>query len=319
MTIQLRNYKPGDEPVILGLFKAADEADKAERGMSAVDLQEWMTSPGINPQTDFFLAEADGLPIGFIGVDALPGKREAHNAFCNGAVHPDYRRRGIGTTLMQVAEARARVLMRDFPSELPKRLNTFCRDFQTANKALYESREMAPARYFFGMQRDLRTELPTAPVPDGLVVRPFRAGDEEAAYTAFDEAFQDHWGYEPLPFELFRHELLDVPHFRPELWLLGWDGDQVAGFNFNFVDPAYIERVGRKEGIVAEVGVRRPWRKRGLATALLARSLRVLCEAGMDYALLGVDTENPHKAVRLYENVGFHEIRRNVVFRKMIE
>ncbi len=319
MNIKLRNYKPGDEPVILGLFKAADEADKAERGMSAVDLQEWMTAPIVNPTTDFFIAEADGVPAGFIGVDALPGKNEAHKAFCNGVVHPNRRRRGIGRTLMQAAEARARELMRDFPPGLPKQFNVFCRDFQTANKALYESREMAPARYFFGMQRDLRTELPTAPVPDGLAIRPLRAGDEEAAYTAFDEAFQDHWGYEPIPFELFRHDLLDVPHFRPELWLLAWDGDQVAGFNFNFVNPAYLERVGRKEGIVAEVGVRRPWRKRGLATALLARSLRVLCEAGMDYALLGVDTENPHKAVRLYENVGFHEIRRSVVYRKTFQ
>lgn len=319
MTIQLRNYKPGDEPVILDLFKAADEADQAERGLSAADLQEWMTAPIVNPTTDFFIAEADGVPAGFIGVDALPGKREAHNAFCNGAVQPDYRRRGIGKTLMRAAEARARELMGDFPPELPKQFNAFCRDFQTASIALYESREMAPARYFFVMQRDLKAELPTAPVPDGFVVRPFRAGDEEAAYIAFDEAFQDHWGYEPLPFELFRHEFLDASHFRSELWLLAWDGDRVAGFNFNFVNPDYIERVGRKEGIIAEVGVRRPWRKRGLATALLARSLRVLGEAGMDYALLGVDAENPHQAVRLYTNVGFHEIRRNVVYRKTFQ
>jgi mycothiol synthase len=319
MAIQLRNYQAGDEPAILELFKAADEADQAERGLSAADLQEWMTGPGINPQSDFFIAEAGNLPVGFIGVDALPGKNEAHNAFCNGVVHPRYRRRGIGVTLMQAAEARARELMRDYLPGLPKRLNTFCRDFQAANKALYESREMAPARYFFTMQRDLSAELPTAPLPEGLVVRAFQAGEEEAAYTAFDEAFRDHWGYEPLPFEIFRHEFLDAPHFRPELWLLAWDGDQVAGFNFNVVNPDYIERVGRKEGIIAEVGVRRPWRKRGLATALLARSLRVLREAGMDYAMLGVDTQNPHKAVRLYENVGFYEMRRNVVYRKTLE
>jgi len=319
MITKICNYQPGDEPVILDLFKAADAVDKAERGMSAIDLREWMTAPHINPSTDFFIAKADGRPIGFIGVDSLPGQCEAHYAFCNGVVHPDYRRQGAGAQLMQTAETRALEIMRDFPSGLPKKLNVFCRDTQATVKALFESRGMTPARYFLTMQRDLRTELPIAPVPHGLVIRQFRPGDEEAAYAAFEEAFQDHWGYEPMPMNVFRHDYLDAPHFRPELWLLAWDGDQIAGFNFNTVDPAYIERVGRKEGLVAEVGVRRPWRKRGLATALLTQTVRLLREAGMDYAMLGVDAENPHQAGRLYENVGFYEIRRNVVFRKVIE
>ncbi|MEK7787623.1 MAG: GNAT family N-acetyltransferase, partial [Chloroflexota bacterium] len=253
----------------LELFKAADEADKAERGLSAADLQEWMTGPGVNPQTDFFVAEVNGTLAGFIGMDAMPGQCEAHKAFCNGVVHPNYRRQGIGTRLMQAAETRAAELMRGYPAGLPKWLIGFCRDSQTPVTALFESRSMKPVRYFFTMQRDLRTELPTAPVPEGLVIRPFRAGEEEAALAAFEESFQDHWGYEPMPMKVFRHDYLDAPHFRPKLWALAWDGNQVAGFNFNTVDPAYIERVGRKEAIVAEVGVRQPRRKRGLATALL--------------------------------------------------
>ncbi|MBI3241644.1 MAG: GNAT family N-acetyltransferase [Chloroflexi bacterium] len=319
MITKICNYQPGDEPAILELFRAADEMDKVERGMSAIDLQEWMTAPHINPSTDFFIARADGHPVGFIGVDSLPGQCEAHYAFCNGVVHPDNRRQGVGAPQMQTAETRALEIMRDFPPGLPKKLNVFCRDTQTTVKALFEARGMTPARYFLTMQCDLRTELPIAPVPDGLVIRQFRPGDGEAAYAAFEEAFQDHWGYEPLPLEVFRHDFLDAPHFRPELWLLAWDGDQAAGFNFNFVNPGYIERVGRKEGHVAEVGVRRPWRKRGLATALLTQTLRLLREAGMDYALLGVDAENPYQAGRLYENVGFRETRRNVVYRKTLE
>jgi mycothiol synthase len=318
MNIQLRTYKSGDEPAILELFKAADAVDKAELGMSAADLEGWMTGPGTNPQTDFFVAEANETLVGFIGMDALPGACEAHKAFCNGVVHPNYRRRGIGAQLMQAAETRANELMRDYPAGLPKWLIGFCRDFQVPVTALFESRRMTPVRYFLTMQRELNDELPTAPVPEGLIIRPFRAGEEEAAFAAFDEAFQDHWGYEPIPMNVFRHEFLDAPHFRPELWLLAWDSDQVAGFNFNVVDPAYIERVGRKEGIVAEVGVRRPWRKRGLATALLAQTLSLLRGAEMDYALLGVDAENPHQAGRLYENVGFREIRRNVSYRKVL-
>ncbi len=318
MTIDIRNFKPGDEPGILDIFKAADEVDQAERGMSANDLQAWTTWPGVNPETDFFIAEAGGEPVGFAGVDAQTGQREKHLAFCGGVVHPRERRRGVGARLMQAVEKRAAELMTGYPESFPKVLSAFCRSTQQDVIRLFESRRMQPARYFFHMQRDLTGDLPTAPGPDGIRIRPYRAEDERAAYAAFDEAFRDHWGYEPLSLEQFRHEFTEVPHFRPDLWFLAWDGDQIAGLTLNVVNPEYIARVGRQEGIVAEVGVRRPWRKRGVATALLCHSLRVLREAGMDCALLGVDTANPTGAVSLYERVGFRQFRHNVVYRKQL-
>lgn len=316
MKIHIRNFKSGDEAAALALYKAADEADKAERGMSAYDLESWKTWPGVNPETDFFVAETGGEPVGFAGVDAQIGEREKHLAFCGGVVHPQARRRGVGARLMRAVEKRAAELMSDYPDGFPRVLSSFCRSTQEDVIALFESLGMQPARYFFHMQRELIADLPTAAEPDGICIREYRAEDEHAAHAAFDEAFRDHWGYEPFNLEKFRHEFTQVPHFRPDLWFLAWDRDQIAGFTFNIVNPEYIERVGRQEGIVAEVGVRRAWRKRGVATALLCRSLQALRDARMNSALLGVDTANPSGAVSLYERVGFRETRRSAVYRK---
>ena len=56
------------------------------------------------------------------------------------------------------------------------------------------------------------------------------------------------------------------------------------------------------------VSVRRPWRKRGLARALLAESFRALRERGIHDACLGVNADNPSGAVALYESVGFERL-----------
>ncbi|MBI4770686.1 MAG: GNAT family N-acetyltransferase [Chloroflexi bacterium] len=320
MNLQLRNFRPGDEPAILDLARAADAVDHAERGLSAADLDEWLHAPNQHPESDYFLAQADGQPAGFVGVNIEPGTHTAHRAVARGLVHPSYRRRGIGTQLMQAAEARAAKIVRALPGGLPGHFDTFCRSFQSDHIALFEARGMKPVRYFLNMQRDLTRDLPAADVaaPEGIVIRAYRDKDDAATLAAFNDAFQDQWGFEPMPAGEWRHAMRGVPYFRPELWLLAWARDEIAGFTLNFVDPDYYERVGRKEGYVAEVGVRRPWRQRGLATALLARSLQALRAAGMDSALLGVDSESPTNAVRLYERVGFCELRRNVLYRKTL-
>jgi len=318
MNFQLRNYKPGDEPVILELFKAADEVDKAEQGMTASDLQTSLTAPYITPDKDLFIAEADGAPAGVVLVEAWPGAIAEHQILVRGVVHPGFRRRRVGARLLQAAEACAREILSAQTDTLPGYLVVFCRSYQADRIAFFESWGLTPTRYFFGMQRDLREELPEPFTPEGFTIRTYRPEDSEAARLAFDEAFRDHWGAQEVGRELWENDFVGVPHFRPELWFLACDGNEIAGFNYNFIDPGYIEHIGRKEGIVAEVGTRRPWRKRGLATALLTHTLRALRDAGLDYAFLGVDAENPNNAGAIYKRLGFREIRQSIVFRKQL-
>ena len=84
----------------------------------------------------------------------------------------------------------------------------------------------------------------------------------------------------------------------------------------NFIYPAENETLGQRRGWLDHVSVRRPWRRRGLASALIAESLRALADAGMTDAALGVDAENPSGALRVYENLGFRRTRTGVGYRK---
>jgi mycothiol synthase len=100
---------------------------------------------------------------------------------------------------------------------------------------------------------------------------------------------------------------------------VAWDGDEIAGAVFNLINAAENKQLDRRRGLLDSVFVRRPWRRQGLAAALVARSLVVLRERGMTSAWLGVDADNPMGAVGVYERAGFVVEMRSIAFRKPME
>src|SRR5262245_32994967 len=122
-----------------------------------------------------------------------------------------------------------------------------------------------------------------APVwPAGISIRSVVGeADERRVYAASEEAFQDQWSYVPRTFEQWvgrkrRHG------YDPELWVMALDGDEVAGL---IVGGLFPERCGR----ILTVAVRRPWRRQGLALALLHEEFRRFVERGVVTVTLGVD------------------------------
>jgi mycothiol synthase len=319
MSVRIRNFQPGDEEPIVEVYAAAEAVDKAERNLSLTELQSFLSSPLIKPETDVFLAFDDEKLVGVNILETWTGTPDGHRVTVLGVVHPDHRKRGIGTQLMQTAEARAATIMRSDPTPKPEhQLDVWSRSFQQPNIHLFEGLGFKPVRYFCGMQRQLHEPLPELRTLDGLTIRTYLPDDNRPLLAAFNESFRDHWGSDEVSEELWEHELLGVPHFKPELWFLALDGNEITGFTLCAIDPAYLERVGRQEGHVMEVGVRRPWRKRGVASALIAHGLHTLKAAGMDTAILGVDADSPTGAFSLYERLGFRELRRNIIYRKLL-
>ena len=136
--------------------------------------------------------------------------------------------------------------------------------------------------------------------PDGVSVRAARDEDRRAFYRVQEEAFRDHWGYEPRTYEEWSHLYGEVRPFDPALWLLAEADDEPAGIAIN---ERGVE--GDPEtGWIHVVAVRRSWRGRGLGTALLRWSFRALAALGMQRAALSVDAENTTGAVALYERAG---------------
>jgi len=157
-----------------------------------------------------------------------------------------------------------------------------------------------------------------APLPEGLEIREVRPEQMRAIWDAEKEAFRDHWGMGTPSEEDYEEFLTDPMTTDTSLWRVAWDGDQVAGQVRSFVNEEENRAYGRKRGWVENISVRRPWRHRGLARALMAASFPLLRARGMTEGALGVDTENPSGALRIYESMGFRAVSKGTTFRKRV-
>jgi ribosomal protein S18 acetylase RimI-like enzyme len=254
----------------------------------------------------------DGSLAASIMVNARLGGIESRRVFLWGATHPEHRRRGIGTAILGWGVARAEEILAGQPAELVRLVETVKEVRLAEAVALHEAAGFRPARWYFDMRRDLREPLPAKPDLGSLRLAPYEAPMRQPLLAIHNEAFRDHWGSEPLTPEVWNHDFVGDPFFRGDLSFVVLDGEEIAGYTINYVQDADWEAAGIREGWVGQLGVRRPWRRRGVATALLVRSMEAFRAAGLEAATLGVDAENPTGALGVYERVGFRPIRRSV-------
>jgi ribosomal protein S18 acetylase RimI-like enzyme len=167
----------------------------------------------------------------------------------------------------------------------------------------------AVVRYGFSMVRPTLADPPSPALPPGLEARPATRETAMRILRAADEAFRDHWGFAELTDEDLEAWIVHPVMGQLDVWQVAWDGDEVAGGVLGYINEAENAEFGRRRGYTEVIFTRRPWRDRGVATALIGRNLRLLAERGMTEAALGVDTENPTGALALYRSVGF-EVRK---------
>jgi mycothiol synthase len=113
--------------------------------------------------------------------------------------------------------------------------------------------------------------------------------------------------------------LLARPDFDTRLWVVVFDGEKVAGASINAISTEENEALGLKRGWLHSVFTTREYRRRGVASVAVARSLATLKERGLDTGILGVDATNPTGAMRVYENVGFSVAEKSTAWRKPFE
>jgi mycothiol synthase len=269
---------------------------------------------GLVPVDDIVLVErGDGL-VAFAMVDRIV-RDGVTNYDLWGYVHPELRRRGIGSALFvrNATRISERVPIEDPAGRVL--LRAHAEESEIGHRTLLERRGFDPIRHFFLMRRPDLDDIPDARIPDGLAFRPVRPEDHRAIWEAEDEAFRDHWGahaHTDHEFEVtFGQSELDT-----DLWVVAWDGDQVAGVVQTWVWTEENERLGVKRGWLEKISVRRPWRKRGLGRAMTAAALAKLRDVGMSDAMLGVDSENPTGALGLYEALGFAVYQRSIAYER---
>ena len=308
--LRFRTYRGAEDvPAMVVVQRAAQRADGDTEVWSEESMRLDLENPTHgDPADDVLLAFLGDRMVAYSRVgweDASQGER---TYWSFGRVHPDWRRRGIGTAMLGHDERRRREIAAGHETTAPLTLLSWVSDNDAGAIALLTKRGYRRVRTYHHMVRPDLDDVRVPPLPEGLEVRPITPDLLPTLWAAMEEAFRDHFGGQDFSPEAFRRWSLD-PDFDASLLVVALDGDEVAGGVQGQIIPVENELNGYLRGWVDPVFTRRAWRRRGVASALLGRALVVLRDRGMTSAQLGVDSENANDAEGLYERHGFRVVR----------
>jgi ribosomal protein S18 acetylase RimI-like enzyme len=297
--VNVRPITTDDFPA-LAAFLAEDETELFGRPsrVGVPDVTAWLTGPDL-PHDSWLFEEGGGLvALGWI-------EKHDDTGIAVGVVHREQRGRGLGSALVSRSEERLRALG-------AARIHAVTLAPDEAAPPLLESRGYREVRRFWDMTIELGDDPPRDPqVPEGFRIEPFSSDFARAFHGALEEAFAEHWEYEPQPFEKWWERQVAKPDHDPSLWFLVRTDEDVVAATRN--DP---ERSGG--GWIGAIGVRPAWRGRGLAKALLLHSFGEFHRRGKRRVGLGVDSRNATGATRLYESIGMVVDSEQVVWEKEV-
>lgn len=295
MSVTVRPTTVDEAPAIRTLLEQHALAAFGEPELSEEEIRSWFSQGNF----EFRVAERDSELVGYLDVQLQEGGRfPADIRTLDGAA---------AARLLDEAEQ----IGRERGASL---VRSFVQGDDPVMRGVLEDAGWSSIRHSFQMRIDLDSELPEPRWPSGLEPRNLRPGEEERVYEAHQDAFADHWEHHRYSFEDWRAYNVGRPSFDPSLWWLVDDGDELAGISLN----AWHFSGDPRFGWIHVLGVRPPWRKRGLATALLRHSFRDFRDRGATRVGLGVDGENTTGAVRLYERVGMRSVRRTDIYERIL-
>lgn len=311
-----RPLTPEDAPALTELYNAARRAeDAADESRSVEETRHVLDDPGMTLATDTISGwSADGrlLAFGFAWCRNKPVTLARSVLF--GDVHPEARRQGVGTALVgwQMTRATER-LTSEVGAGLPGRIDLFGAVADDGRAAIARVAGLTPMRWFHKMLRSLALPIEPPPVPPGLEMIAWTDAWTDVGLDARNDGWRDHWGYEPMPADVWRYNIVDDPAFLRPASRLAIDDGRIAGFVLCSAQATDDAGNGRTAWM-DQIAVRRAWRRRGVASALIGAALVALGEEGFRVVALDVDADSPTGALGLYERLGFRVIRTETLY-----
>lgn len=320
-TVVLRRWTRDDLPAMAGLIN--DRVAREGEGEYVTDAsiaEQYDHFRNCDPVTDIVVAvDRAGIVVGYarvfwhdvdrVGNDQL-GHRDYYLAF---EASPDVA--GLDGAMFDwgIDRGSAIAAAHDHPD---RRLNAWA-TLGTERAARIESRGFKPFAWSAVMVRDHLDDLPVAPLPAGLELRPVEPAHWRRIWEADIEAFRDHRFFIEQT-ETDWERFIDEAKQGTALWQVAWDGDDVVGQVRTRSSEEEIARLGRRRAWTEDISTRREWRGRGVASALITSSLGQLATLGYTEAALGVDLDNPTGALGVYERLGYEVVLRGADYHRAL-
>ena len=308
-----------DLPIVCDFLNVMSQLTFGRNSFTVTDIRIEWTGGGITLETSTQLIfDTTGALIAYMEIWMKPINR----SFIWSQIHPQHENLGIGTYLLEFAEAAVRHALATSPTDEEVIIMAGHLNGKKAASKLFTEYGMIPVRWFHRMGVELTAPPAPAIIPMGISVRGYQhPQDLRATVRAKLDAFADHWGFVEPNFEEevqeWANEIENDPLFNGDLWLLAIDETthEIAGLALNR-NPAYDDD---EAGFVAVLAVRRAYRKHGLGSALLQHSMWKLYESGKHKIVLNVDAHNPTGALGIYQKAGMDVIYTRTLYEKIIQ
>jgi len=307
-----------DYPKMLAIIESASKPDQQEVSTTLDDIKhDYQHLHNSDPNKDMIFAEVHGEPVAYSRVEWYQ-EEDPNDRIYQFFVHitPDWRYQGIENALIKWCETRLKTIAADHPQDSKRFFQTYSFPQRPGYNQILESFDYEIIRYAYEMSRSLEN-IPTAKLPESIEVRPVTEENWHKVWEASIEAFRDHWGYSEPPEDEYE-SYKGSKYFQPDLWQVAWHGDEIVGSVMNYIDHDYNQKFGRERGWTESISTKKEWRSRGIASALIVRSMHMHKALGMKEVGLGVDTNNPTGALHVYQKLGYHEDKTMFTYRKEI-
>ncbi|MFC3456572.1 GNAT family N-acetyltransferase [Amycolatopsis speibonae] len=312
MSLIWRPLTMEDMPRLAETFAAAERVEPIGEHYNAEDLAEEIGSPNVDLPTATTSAW-DGDKLAAYGLlRRRDAANPAHMVRVETLVHPEYRDDAIAAQLIDWFEKTGKeVHAKSFP-DAPLELHAAATTKQRWLSDVLVDAGYEHARWFVDMRADLAAIPPAEPLPEEFPLVAYEEKYEEFTLRSRNETFADHWGSTAQSPEAWRHLVVGGKDFQPDLsfLLLSPARDRVIAMVLTAYFASDEAVTGVKELYASHVATDASLRGRGIAGALLGHTLVQAKAKGFQRASLNVDQDNSHRALGVYERVGFSEHQR---------